>query len=101
MLEPGGGPGLFLEAAAHLRVADDVGLHDLDDADLVEQAVADAVDRPHAAVADLAEDLVLALEEGSGLVQISSRRTDCRTPGGEETASHGRLRPARGRKRLQ
>ena len=45
-----------------LGVGDDVRLHHLDDADLVEEPVADLVDGAHAALADLLEDLVLAFE---------------------------------------
>ena len=82
VLEPDRGLRLLEEAPLHLRVRDHVRLHDLDDADLVEKAVADAVDRPHAAFADLAEDLVLAFEEKFGLLHRPRLRIeafDCRT----------------------
>src|ERR1044071_5841345 len=54
---------LGLEAVGHARVAAEVGAQHLDRHHLVERAVARLVDRPHAAAAELALDLVAAVEE--------------------------------------
>ena len=66
VLQPGRGLRLLREAAAQLLVRADVRAHDLDDANLVEEAVADLVDGPHSAFPDLREDLVLAFDQGTG-----------------------------------
>jgi hypothetical protein len=71
VLEPGRRPRLLEEPALQVLVGDGVGPHDLDDPDLVEQAVPDAVDRPHAALAQAVEDLVLSLEQGIELLQAN------------------------------
>ena len=67
VLQPGRRAGFLDEPAAEIGVRDDAGLHHLDDTDLVEEPVADAVDGPHAALADLVEDLVLAFEKRARL----------------------------------
>ena len=69
MLQAHRGLGFFEEAPLHLRVLDDLRAQDLDDTDLVEKPVTDPIDGAHPALADLPEDLVLAFEEGSGLLQ--------------------------------
>jgi len=56
--------GLPQEAAAQPLVGLEVGPDHLDDPDLFEQAVADLVDRPHAALAQLGQHLVLVFEAG-------------------------------------
>ncbi len=64
-----GGPRLAQETGPQLLVVHQLLAHQLDDADLVEQAVAHLVDRAHAALADLLQDLVLpfdALERNGG-----------------------------------
>src|SRR5262245_42860852 len=53
---------LAQEAALHLLVGGDLGAHHLHDADLVQQTVAELVDRPHAAFLRRLEDLVLLVE---------------------------------------
>src|SRR5207248_3225081 len=50
--------GLAAEALAQLFRRGELRLHHLDDADLVEEAVASLVDRAHPALAHLLEDLV-------------------------------------------
>ena len=67
VLQPRGGPRLLDEPAPQILVRDDARLHHLDDADLLEKAVADPIDGAHAALADLVEDLVLAFEKRARL----------------------------------
>ncbi len=66
VLEPDRGAGLAREAPLQVFAVGDLRAHDLDDADLVEQAVADLVDGPHPALLDLLEDLVLTLDLPQG-----------------------------------
>jgi len=64
-------PRLLEEAPLQVLVGDRVGPHDLDDPDLVEEPMADAVDRPHPALAQAVQDFVLPLEESVELLQLS------------------------------
>ena len=68
VFEPGCGLGLFDETELQFLVDGDLRPHDLDDADLVQEAVANLVDRSHPALAHLAEDLVFPLDECAGLL---------------------------------
>lgn len=79
MLEPGHRLGFLREPLLKLQIRSELRAHDLDGADLVEKAMANLVDRPHASLSDLGEDLVFALDEGSGLAQWDdSLRTSLR-----------------------
>ena len=62
----GGQARLLLEPARLRRGTGGIRLGDLDDPDLVQVQVARAVDLAHPALADLVEDLVLAVEHFSG-----------------------------------
>ncbi len=62
MAQPDGQPGLAQEAVRELLAGLERRADDLDDADLVEEAVADPVHRPHPPLLDLLEDLVLAFD---------------------------------------
>ena len=62
MMDPRGQPRLAEETLVRVRLAGDVGAHQLDDADRVQMDVQDLVDLAHAADAEHGEDLVLAVE---------------------------------------
>jgi hypothetical protein len=63
MLQPRRGLRLADESLALLGAGGDLRVHHLDDPQLVQEAMPDLVDRPHAALADLGDDLVLPVEE--------------------------------------
>jgi hypothetical protein len=72
VLQPGRRLGLLDEPALELFVADHLRTHDFDDANLVQQLVANLVDGAHAAFPDLSEDLVFSLDESARLGQCTS-----------------------------
>src|SRR5262249_26764395 len=66
------------EPALEFLVGGHVGLHHLDDADLVEEAVADLVDCPHPAFTNLGKYLVLSFDEREWLCQGISLAPYCK-----------------------
>jgi hypothetical protein len=74
--QPDRHPRLAQEAVARVRAGDHVGADDFDDPELVEEPVADLVDRAHAAFPELLQDLVFTFD-----VLVEKRQRPTHLPG--------------------